>query len=172
VVADALRGVDPVGARGAEASTDWRREYLVHFRRLVEAGLPSREAALRVADDGLTSLHKRMRYRTEPGGDEQPLDAAFGPSGPAIATKTVDGAGEPQGELVVPYRGRHLGGEELGRQLERWSPPARSSRPAPMRSGPSPRTPAGSRCPGGAPSSSAPARRWGRCARCCAGAPT
>ena len=61
VVADALRGVDPVGARAAESETGWRRQYLGHFRRLVEAGLGSRDAARRIAADGLTSLHDRMR---------------------------------------------------------------------------------------------------------------
>ncbi|RGC66582.1 hypothetical protein C5N14_22755 [Micromonospora sp. MW-13] len=38
VVADALRAVDPVGARSAEHETNWRHGYLGHFRRLVEAG--------------------------------------------------------------------------------------------------------------------------------------
>ena len=37
VVADALRKVDPVGARAAENETNWRRGYLTHFSRLVEA---------------------------------------------------------------------------------------------------------------------------------------
>ena len=37
-VAEALRPVDPVGARAAEQETAWRGRYLLHFRRLVEAG--------------------------------------------------------------------------------------------------------------------------------------
>ena len=41
VVADALRPVDPDGAAAAEHERDWRRGYLRHFRRLIEAGLPS-----------------------------------------------------------------------------------------------------------------------------------
>ncbi|WP_433050549.1 hypothetical protein [Dactylosporangium sp. CS-033363] len=120
VVADALREVDPVGARGAEASTDWRRDYLVHFRRLVEAGLPSRAAALTIARQGLASLHERMRYRRHAEGDEEPLEAAFDPAGEPLATVTVEGRGEAEPELVVPYKGRNLRGEELDRQLERW----------------------------------------------------
>ncbi|MEU7866218.1 hypothetical protein [Dactylosporangium sp. NPDC049140] len=120
VVAEALRGVDPVGARGAEASTDWRHDYLVHFRRLVEAGLPSREAALTIAREGLSSLHKRMRYRQKPDGTEEPLAAAFTAAAPPLTTVTVTGRGEPERELTVPYRGRRLAGAELDRQLERW----------------------------------------------------
>ena len=49
VVADALRPVDPAGARGAEQETNWRSGYLAHFRHLVEAGLASKAAALSVA---------------------------------------------------------------------------------------------------------------------------
>ncbi|MER7279659.1 hypothetical protein ABT369_34985 [Dactylosporangium sp. NPDC000244] len=120
VVADALRGVDPVGARGAEASTDWRHDYLVHFRRLVEAGLPSRDAALTIARDGLASLHERMRYRSGTDGAEEPLSAAFAVGGEPLRTVTIAGRGEAERELVVPYRGRQLAGRELDLQLERW----------------------------------------------------
>ena len=37
VVADALRAVDPIGATATERETNWRVDYLVPFRRLVEA---------------------------------------------------------------------------------------------------------------------------------------
>jgi hypothetical protein len=63
VVADALRAVDPVGAQAAERETAWRSDYLLHFRRLVEAGLGSPEAAVGIAQAGLESLHGRMRVR-------------------------------------------------------------------------------------------------------------
>ena len=55
VVADALRPADPAGALAAERETNWRAGYLVHFRRLVEAGLTSREAAVEIAAAGLAS---------------------------------------------------------------------------------------------------------------------
>ena len=60
VVADALRSVDPVGARAAEQETAWRGRYLLHFRRLVEAGLPSPEAWASIADAGLDAVRRRM----------------------------------------------------------------------------------------------------------------
>ena len=52
VVAEALRGVDPAGALAAEQETNWRAGYLVHFRRLVEAGLASPAAARTIAAGG------------------------------------------------------------------------------------------------------------------------
>src|SRR5579875_2846161 len=72
VVADALRPVDPAGAAAAERESDWRRGYLGHFRRLIEAGLPSAEAALSVARNGLGALHQSMRV-VNPDGAERPL---------------------------------------------------------------------------------------------------
>ena len=120
VVADALRPVDPVGALGAEQETNWRSGYLIHFRRLVEAGLASKAAALSVARDGLGSLHARMRVRW-PAGAETGLDAML--SAPALAsfaTLSVPGTGQRETELSLPYRGERLRGDALARQLETW----------------------------------------------------
>src|SRR6266404_3918194 len=74
VVADALRRVDAAGAGAAERENDWRTGYLRHFRRLIEAGLDSPQAAVSVARDGLASLHRRMRV-TGRDGEEAGLDA-------------------------------------------------------------------------------------------------
>src|SRR5262249_4876938 len=103
VVADALRTVDPVGARSAESATVWRRDYLLPFRRLVEAGLLSREGAVAIARDGLASLHRRMRFATPDG--ELPLAHActVDPGGDPLVTATVTGKGSAERELVLPY---------------------------------------------------------------------
>src|ERR1700683_1968033 len=68
VVADALQQVDPAGARSAERQANWRSGYLGHFRRLIEAGLASRQAAVSVARDGLASLHPRVGVGGGGGG--------------------------------------------------------------------------------------------------------
>jgi hypothetical protein len=112
--------VDQAGALGAEQEVDWRSGYLIHFRRLVEAGLASKAAALSVARDGLGSLHARMRVRC-PAGAETGLDAM--PSAPALAsfaTLSVPGAGQRETELSLPYHGGRLRGDGLARQLEAW----------------------------------------------------
>jgi hypothetical protein len=122
VVADALRGVDPAGARAAEHETNWRTGYLVHFRRLVEVGLTSAEAARRIAADGLASLGARMRYAA-PGGGEVALPEVLSgdPPGRPLSTVTVTGGGEPDRELSLPYRGQRLRGGALARQLDSWA---------------------------------------------------
>src|SRR5215831_6262128 len=96
VVADALRGVDPVGARAAESETSWRTEYRVHFKRLVEAGLLSASAPVTIARNGLAELHDRMRFST--------VDAELGlaeavalPVKDALRTVVVAGSGSAEG---------------------------------------------------------------------------
>ncbi len=117
VVADALREVDPSGARAAEQETNWRRGYLNHFRRLLVAGLESPEAAVGVARAGLASAHDRMRVAGA-GGAESTLDAW--PAGGGLETTEVAGTAEPVTELVLPYRGQRLRGEEIRRQVDAW----------------------------------------------------
>jgi hypothetical protein len=120
VVADALRPVDPAGALGAEHETNWRSGYLVHFRRLVEAGLASKAAWLTIARAGLDSLHARMQVAT-PGGGEAGLDSLVtGPGQRPFATATVHGTGEAESELALPYHGERLRGDALARRLDAW----------------------------------------------------
>jgi hypothetical protein len=132
VVAHALRKVDPVGARAAEHETNWRAGYLTHFRRLVEAGLTSPEAARRIAADGLASLHDRMRVilaageggADGTGGEEIGLREAFTggwPVGEPLATLTIVGNGEVDRQFSLPYRGQRLRGDALWRQLDAWT---------------------------------------------------
>jgi hypothetical protein len=121
VVADALRPVDPAGAGAAERETNWRAGYLPHFRRLVEAGLVSREAALAIADAGLASLHRRMRVAGPDGAETGLGDLASAPAGRALATAEVAGTAEPEGELSLPFRGERLRGDALLRRLDTWA---------------------------------------------------
>jgi hypothetical protein len=120
VVADALARVDQAGALAASRESNWRAGYLTHFRRLIEAGLASRQAAISVARDGLASLHQRMRV-TSPDGAESGLDSLVSAAGRhELATVTVSGTGEPERALSVPYRGERLSGDALLRRLEAW----------------------------------------------------
>ncbi len=121
VVADALRPVDPEGAAAAEHERDWRRGYLRHFRRLIEAGLPSPDAALSVAREGLSSLYRQMRLVAADQSElglEHVIKAS--PAGPAPTTVTVAGEAAPERELVIPYRDQQLRGDALLRQLDDW----------------------------------------------------
>lgn len=115
VVTDALEPVDPVGARAAERETNWRRGYLTHYTRLVDAGLGAPQDAVAIADAGLRSLHEQMRHQ-----DTSLAEALLAPATADMAVVEIAGTGEPETELSVPYRGRRLVGDELDAQLDDW----------------------------------------------------
>ncbi|MGG5259289.1 hypothetical protein [Phycicoccus avicenniae] len=123
VVSDALRPVDAVGSAAAHRETNWRSGYLTHFRRLVEAGLPSYGDARSIAEAGLASVHERMRWSPD-GTEDHPLTAAVGGAagGPVelVGTEVLTGEAEPDTALTIPYRGRRLAGDDLRRQLDAW----------------------------------------------------
>jgi hypothetical protein len=119
VVADALRPVDPTGARAAEQETNWRAGYLPHLRRTVEAGMASREAALAIAGAGLDALHARMRIAGDGGDAELGVLRTAAPSRP-LRTERITGSAEPERELTLPYRGARLRGADLARRLDAW----------------------------------------------------
>ncbi|MGY1651670.1 hypothetical protein [Geodermatophilus sp. SYSU D01119] len=120
VVADALRPVDPVGARAVEQETNWRAGYLTHFRRLVEAGLASPEAARTVAGAGLDAVHARLRVAGDDG--ERPLSALLdAPATRTPGTREVAGEGEAEHEFSLPFHGSRLRGAELSRRLDTWA---------------------------------------------------
>lgn len=118
VVADALRGVDPVGARAAEGETHWRSGYPTHFRRLVEAGVTAPADALEIASGGLAALHARMRWGGPDG--EGPLSAAFAEAARPLHTEMVDGAAPREREVLLPWRGRVLSGADVRRRVSAW----------------------------------------------------
>ena len=119
VAADALRPTDPTGALAAEQATAWRSDYLSHFRRLVEAGLASPEAAYSIAKHGLDSLHEQMRVVGD-DGEEQRLEK-WPDQGEGIDGVEVVGTGKPVDELVLPYHGERLRGVGIRRRLEAWA---------------------------------------------------
>lgn len=119
VLADALRPVDPAGARAAEQETAWRSRYLLHFRRQVEAGLGAPQDWRTMAAAGLASATDRMTVVR--GGADVPVRTLLTET-PERELRTVElpGTGAPVEQLVVPYRGRQLQGAALRTQLERW----------------------------------------------------
>jgi len=121
IVADALRGVDPVGSRAAEQETAWRSRYLLHMRRLVEAGLIDAEAWRSIAAAGLDSVHERMRVVTESGEDLPVTSLMDMESSTALGTVEIRGSREPDTEFTLPYRGNRLSGDALSAQLEQWA---------------------------------------------------
>jgi hypothetical protein len=112
--------VDPVGALNVEQETNRRSGYLSHFRRLLEAGLGSKEAALAVAGDGLASVHRRMRVLDGEGPDRPVDEWGTDDADRTLGTAKVAGDGEPETDLSLPYHGHRLRGDELRKRLDVW----------------------------------------------------
>ena len=121
VVASALRAVDPVGARSVEHETAWRSRYLQHFRRLVEAGLGTPADWWSIADAGLAAAAERMVVLDDTDCRTPVVDiAGRNLLDRALTTVEVKGQGSPVQELLLPYRGQFLRGDELRDQLRAW----------------------------------------------------
>jgi hypothetical protein len=121
VVAEALRGVDPVGALAVEHETAWRSRYVVHFRRLVEAGLASPEAWTTIARSGLGAVWDRFCVVTPEGPDASLPDLLETPPQRALRTWDVFGEREPEAGFSLPYHGRRLTGAALEERLSEWT---------------------------------------------------
>src|SRR5262249_20674431 len=100
--------------------TNWRSGYLTHFRRVIEAGLASRDAALAIAGDGLASLHRQMRVVSAEGEERDLADLRTRASGRLLQTVTVEGTANPERGPALPYGGDRVSGDALARRLDEW----------------------------------------------------
>lgn len=120
VFADAVRNVDADLARSIETESDWRKNYLGYARSTIGLGARASKDALRIAADGVASLHDNLVF-VRPG-DESTIDDAYGrPVETPLETAAIEGAGKGTHSLVVPLRDDLLHGDDLRRQLDRWA---------------------------------------------------
>jgi hypothetical protein len=119
VFADAARAVDADLAEEIEREANWRKNYLRYVRALVEAGAASSKDALRIASDGLASLHNNLVFQRE--GEEATIDGAYETyRDPLFSSATVTGTGGGHRKLVIPVRDQLMSGDTLRAQLDRW----------------------------------------------------
>lgn len=122
IVAAALRALDQGrAAQAAETESRWRRRYPAYFRQLVESAVSTPDLALDSARAGLQSAWQTLLWLDAEGKERSLVQALENPEGWPLSTMTLQGAGSTQPKpWVVPYKGRHLQGEELKRQLLEW----------------------------------------------------
>lgn len=120
VVADAARFVDASLADAIEGTPDWRKRYLGPVRDLVELGTRSAKDALRIAADGLDSLHRNVEFAYK--DDVVPVrEALDGSVSTPFETAVLQGHNRSRaGELTIPYKGEELRGDALLGRLDRW----------------------------------------------------
>ncbi|MDQ3914399.1 MAG: hypothetical protein M3323_03570 [Actinomycetota bacterium] len=117
---EAAASVDASLAAAITRQKDWRKSYLGPVRQIVEAGARSGKDALRIAGEGLTAVHHNLVFRR--GDGDVPLHEALEDdgTGAAFETGTIAGRGARLKEVVVPYRGKSLRGDEVARRLDEW----------------------------------------------------
>lgn len=86
---------------------EWRKTYPAVFRRLVEDGLQSTEAAASLAKRGLGSVHSRLGISLE--GGPAPLEST-----------TVVGSKRPSRRVRLPYGKGVLIDSDIDRRLDDW----------------------------------------------------
>ncbi len=109
IVAAALEVLNPDWAAQARSETHWRRNYPLHFHRLVEGGLASSQAALSSAQAGLDEAWRQFQLSEV--------------TAPTLAINSHTFAFDQtlaQAPWQVPYRGKMLEGQALKDQIEKW----------------------------------------------------
>ena len=120
ILAEAARGVDNAFAGEVLEQSDWRFTYPKWFGRLLLAEAASTEASLQVARQGLAAARERF-VTVDASGADHPVAEALDTDGrDPLRTVEVTGHDERVREFIVPYRGKHLRGVALLRQLDEW----------------------------------------------------
>lgn len=119
IFAAAMAAVSGEAAQAARGERNWHAGYMPHALRCVELGLAGATQARAIARAGLDALHEHFDFIR--GGETLPLRQAMRqPGAVAFETVTIEGRGTARPELLVPFRGRHLSGDALRRQLDAW----------------------------------------------------
>ena len=117
----AVRAVDNEAAEKVHSVRNWRFGYVKHVEANVRACLRSREAALKVAETGLSFAKEQFEFVQ--GDKAVPLVEAMKDDDSTFETGFIQGEGkkpEKGFKLVVPYKGTDLEGLEVMKQLDKW----------------------------------------------------
>jgi hypothetical protein len=119
IFADCVRDIDPELAARIEHTRDWRSGYLTPLRDIIVSATSSSAAALSVAEQGLSSAHRRFRMNR--GGVERSIgESMMVFTSPSFASVEVRGHAAREKDISIPYRGRRLFGSELRHQIDTW----------------------------------------------------
>ncbi|MFX2256676.1 hypothetical protein V6380_07615 [Acinetobacter variabilis] len=118
IISEALGAVDPVHATAAQQEKNWRKQYPLHFKHLVEGGLGSAGAALSIAKQGLETAHASFEFYRD--GQKHLLKDVMSLPAQNLNTFQLKGQSEKAPEWYVPYHGKKLQGQALLDQIQSW----------------------------------------------------
>jgi len=112
---------DEKSAQDVLNEKNWRHRYVKHIMKHVEVSLKTPENALESAKAGLEYMHNNFEFIRD-GKTMKIADAMKNIKG-SFETGFIKGT-KPKPtttELVIPYKGRHLRGDDLIQQLKKWT---------------------------------------------------
>lgn len=122
VIAAALQPLNAAAGAAAFGESQWRQNYVSHFRALVRAQAAAPAQVLSSCAAGMQALATNLSFVA--AGQEQPVAAAIAAAlrqAPSYRSVTLRGEGDSApAPWRVPYRGRVLQGDALARQIDRW----------------------------------------------------
>ena len=119
IISEALSLVNHHQARHVLKEKNWRKNYPLYFKCLVEHGICSTEQAINIAQQGLHKAQHSFDFYRQ--GQRYLLKDAMNISSiEKLQTIKVIGQSQAAPEWYVPYKGKELRGQALLDQLDTW----------------------------------------------------
>ena len=119
IIAEALSLVDHQSSQHVLQEKNWRKNYPVYFKALVENGIRSSHNAITIAKQGLHKAQHSFDFFRD--GKRYSLNEVTSvPLVNKIETVTIKGTSEAKPEWYVPYHGENLQGQSLLNQIQKW----------------------------------------------------
>ena len=118
IIATSTQRVDTAIHESARDEPDWRANYIHHFREVTR--LSAQQHALLIAADGLASVDQQFRSRRHDTELSLTEALAIPRSNYLSSWSTAGGGVRRERELVVPYQGHSLRGDQLRHLTAEW----------------------------------------------------
>lgn len=119
IIAAALAPLNPALAQQVLAEKNWRKNYPLYFKALVQHGITHTDNPIKIAEAGLHQARQNFEfYRHGQCYTLQDLQqiTEIAPLYPF----TITGQSQAQPEWYIPYQGVNLRGQALLNQIDRW----------------------------------------------------
>lgn len=118
ILAEALSTVNHQASLKVINEKNWRKNYPVHFKALVENGIINHENPISIARQGLEKAHQIFEFYRD--GQKNALNDIMALASAQLHTIKLKGESEAPPEWYIPYKGQKLQGHSLLKQIFRW----------------------------------------------------
>ncbi|NHB58879.1 hypothetical protein [Acinetobacter shaoyimingii] len=119
IIADALSPVDQTSSSKVMNEKNWRKNYPIYFKALVENGIKTTQNPIEIAKAGLESAANVFEFYRD--GQRHALKDIMTLSAQSLHTVTIRGENQQKTpEWSVPYQGKNLQGAALLEQIQIW----------------------------------------------------